>query len=92
MKLVKHRFEKNGLVADIVWCTEPDDDWLLTIGKTACIYTDKETLPNEYGQDLWLKDVEEAAIKYGVYEIRKESYEGLSSGPITEEKDEACTC
>ena len=90
MKLVKHRFESNGLVIDIIWCTEPDDDWLLTIGRAARVYTDMETLPNEYGQDIWLKDVQEAAIRYDVKQIRKESYEGLSSRTITEEKDEAC--
>lgn len=90
MKLVKHRFESNGLVTDIIWCTEPDDDWLLTIGRAARVYTYMATLPNEYSQDIWLKDVQEAAIRYDVKQIRKELYEGLSSRPITEEKDEAC--
>ena len=90
MKLVKHRFESNGLVTDIIWCTEPDDDWLLTIGRAARVYTDMETIPNDYSQYIWLKDVQEAAIRYDVKQIRKELYEGLSSRPITEEKDEAC--
>lgn len=92
MKLVKYRFEPSGLVADIVWCTEPEDDWLMTIGRACRIYTDMVTLPNKYNQDLWLKDNEIAAIEYNVREIRKGAYEGLSSRPITEEKDEACMC
>ena len=92
MKLVKHRFEKNGLVADIVWCTEPDDDWLLTIGRVDRVYTDMATLPNEYHEDIWLKDEQEAAIRCDVMQVRKEPYEGLSSGTIAEKKDEACIC
>ena len=89
MNLVKHRFEKNRITVDIIWCAEPGDDWLLTASKGGRIWTDAETLTFEYKQDVYIDDNNRLAIIGALEEIRRSEYEGLSSGPITEEEDDA---
>lgn len=88
MKLVKHRFEKNGLVVDIAWHSKP---WKKRAYK--CMKGG-----NSFGwwhhdaffeQDHCLDDLTCVDLHRSVLKIRKQMYD-LSSRPITEEKDEAC--
>ena len=89
MNLVKHRFEKDRITVDVIWCTEPGDDWLLTASKGRMLWTDVYTLPDEYENDIHIHDEDREALAARVAEIRRSEYEGLSSGPITEAGDEA---